>query len=252
MSVGIPHITEQPEQQADKHISSQLNNTAQACNIHLLRHPALALDIVQKNYAVTCRWHQPLHKRITSSLASITSLCTKEIRLHLPVLPGFAQQIYRAILCQNLTLHNKFASPPTTGTLLCTKKIAPSFANSTTACAIHLPRYSLLAQAFVRQTYKDTWKYRLLKPAQCYINVAHTTNINASQPLQKMQLQPCSQTNKDCRTGIQKTIRRTILLKKAPNRQYVRKVRTKSSLSLHQYFTKPAPSLPNLRTETSR
>lgn len=132
------------------------------------------------------------------------------------------------------------------------KHITSQLNNVSTACAIHLPRYSLLAQAFVRQTYKVTWKYPLLKPVQCYINVAHTININASQPLQKMQLQPCSQTNKDCRTGIQKTIRQTILPQKTPNRQCVRKVRTKSSLSLHQYFTKPAPSLPNLRTETSR
>ena len=178
MSADNPRITEQPEQQADKHISRQQNNTSRARTIHLPRHPSLAPDIVQKNYAVTCRWHQPLDNRF-----------------------------------------------------------APSFANSTTACAIHLPRYSLLAQAFVRQTYKVTWKYRLLKPVQCYIYVAHTININASQPLQKMLLQPCSQTNKDCRTGIQKTNRQTIL----PKRHQISNM-----------FAKSAPSLPYLFINTSQ
>ena len=122
MSADNPRITEQPEQQADKHITSQLNNAVRACTIHLPRHPSLAPDIVQKNYAVTYHWHQPLDNRFAPSLASITRLCTtdlprhpplapcsvqKKLRRHSPTAPQPAPSICLAIHCRHKPLYDR-------------------------------------------------------------------------------------------------------------------------------------------------
>ncbi len=140
MSADNPRITEQPEQQADKHISRQQNNASRACSVHLPRHPPLVPDIVQKNYAAARRWHQPLHNRITSSLASITRLAQKSYpttRQYYQTLRNF---FYHAIHHWHLALYKRFAL---------------TFSNSAVVCATDLAQHSPPAQAFAEQIHKN-------------------------------------------------------------------------------------------------